>query len=99
MPPLAEAAAVTALAPKLPDFWVLDPEMRLWAADTMLRRAYVMVASTTRSDYLLKKLLEVVVSPSEMSRGWPILLWTPISASRPGSPGSLARPVGSPSSA
>jgi hypothetical protein len=68
MPPLAEAAAVTALAPKLPHFWVLDPEIRLWAADPMFRRAYIMVVSTTRSGHLLKKLLEVVFSPSEMSR-------------------------------
>ncbi len=69
MPPLAEAAAVKALAPKLLDFWVLDPEMWLWAADAMFRRVYIMVVSTTTPDYHLIKLLEVVVSPSEMSRG------------------------------
>jgi hypothetical protein len=61
-------ATVSAMAVKLPDFWLADPEMWFTQADSMFRRANIK-CSLTKYDYCLQKLpCDVLLSVRELAR-------------------------------
>jgi hypothetical protein len=61
-------ATVSAMAVKLPDFWLADPEMWFTQADSMFCRANIK-CSLTKYDYCLQKLpCDVLLSVHELAR-------------------------------